>query len=684
MLALGTTPHAQQAPPAFRWSATVIAVDAAVIDKNGAPVTDLTAADFQIIEDGRAHDVQTIYLVSADPAFVRAGAGAGTAGTADAAAASAATTPPVRRELRSRVVVFYFDLAHLSADGYKRSRSAVEGFLKDATGSADLVGVLAGTTMLNNKIDSDKAGLLKAMNGMKGPNLSRFGDMRSFPRILDEAEATAIARGNEETIVRATLRACAEQPEECQGKGGNEVVRKQIEAKGGEIASEALRDAQSTLAAVQTLANGLGRLPGSKNVIVFSDGFFTVELGDRLKDIVTLAARNGVRFSTMDTRGLSRDPRTQNFMAAQPFVTAGDLSSVSSDTSADVLSSLAWDTGGEMFMNRNDLRPSLDRVMQSAGTYYVLGYAPTRTMDGKYHEVTVNVLRPGVTVRARRGYIATAPAAAGAAAASTASGASGVATAPPPPETSLSAGNAADAAPAPTPAAPRFRPNSDKNVAELTRVAPAVGDATAAKALADAGWDAYALGDLVVAREKLSAAVATGQAAPWVSYALGFAQYALGQFDAAAQSWTRVRTAVPQFMPVYFDLADAFISLGRGTDALGILRDAAKRWPTEPEPQNALGTQLVRRGALDEAIDIFTALTTARPADSLGFFNLGRAHQLRYLKLQQNAAAARIPTAASIGDDDRQKAIAAFRKYLTLGGPFEKDAKDAIATLDWK
>ena len=200
----------------------------------------------------------------------------------------------------------------------------------------------------------------------------------------------------------------------------------------------------------------------------------------------------------------------------------------------------------------------------------------------------------------------------------------------------------------------------------------------------DLGWDAYALGDLVVAREKLSAAVATGQAAPWVSYALGFAQYALGQFDAAAQSWTRVRTAVPQFMPVYFDLADAFISLGRGTDALGILRDAAKRWPTEPEPQNALGTQLVRRGALDEAIDIFTALTTARPADSLGFFNLGRAHQLRYLKLQQNAAAARIPTAASIGDDDRQKAIAAFRKYLTLGGPFEKDAKDAIATLDWK
>jgi predicted Zn-dependent protease len=204
------------------------------------------------------------------------------------------------------------------------------------------------------------------------------------------------------------------------------------------------------------------------------------------------------------------------------------------------------------------------------------------------------------------------------------------------------------------------------------------------KALADAGWDAYALGDVAEARNKLSAAVATGKAAPWVSYALGFAEFALTQYEAAAGAWTVVHTAVPEFMPVYFDLADAYISLGHSTDAVAILRDAARRWPTEPEPQNALGTLLVKRGALDEAIDIFTRISTAKPADSLGFFNLGRAYHLRYLRLQQNVASARLPSKSAIGADDRQRAIAAYKHYLTLGGPFEKEARDAIAALDWK
>lgn len=684
LAALAAPQAQQQTPPSFRTSTALVAVEASVVDKDGKPVTDLTAAEFEIVEDGRSHTPQTIYLVSSNPAFVRE-----TAASSATTTNAATQTPTVRRELRSRVLVFFFDLSHLSADGFKRSRSAVESFLKDDTASADLVGVLAGTTMLNNKIDTDKAALLKAMDGMKGPNLARYNEMRTWPKIIDEAEASAIARRDPETISRVTLRGCAEQPEECQGKGGDEPVRQQVEAKGAQITAEAMRDAQMTLAAVQTLANGLGRIPGTKNVIVFSDGFFTGELAGRLKDTVTLAAKNNVRFSTMDARGLGRDPRTQSFMSAQPLTSAGDLSSLTSDSDSDILSSLAIDTGGQMLMNRNDLRPAIDIVANTAGTYYVLGYSPTREMDGKYHTVSVKVRRPGVSVHARQGYIAaptTDPvvAAAPTPVSAPASGAPTAAPATVAPSPVVAGFSSDPAATGPPPAAPRFRPNSDANVATLNRVAPASGDASAAKTLADAGWDAYALGDLAVAREKLSAAVATGQAAPWVSYALGFTHYALGQYDAALAAWDRVRAAVPQFMPVYFDVADAYLSLGRGTDALGVLRDAARRWPEEPEPQNALGTLLVKRGAYDDAIDVLSKITTTKPADALGFFNLGRAYQLRYLKLQQSAASARIPASAGIGDDDRQRAIAAFKRYVAIGGPFEKDAKDAIAALDWK
>lgn len=671
--------------PAFRTATNVVAVEASVYDKNNKPVTDLTAKDFLISEDGQTQAVQTIYIVSSDPNFVRAGQATASSapvamGATDAAAAAIGET--VHRELRARVMVFVFDLAHLSADGFKRSRSAVESFLKDGAVSADLVGVLSGSTMLNNKIDTDKAALLKAMQTMKGPNLSRFNDMRDWPRILDEAEANAIARGDRETTDRVTQRGCFDRPDECSGKGGDEPVRQQVEAKARQVASEGQRDAQLSLAAMQTLANGLGRLPGSKNVIVFSEGFFTGELRERLKDVVTLAARNNVRFSTMDARGLSRDPRTQNFMGGQPFTPPGDLSSVLGDNDADVLSSLAIDTGGEVLMNRNDLRPAIDIVAQQAGTYYVLGYAPTKALDGSYRSISVKVTRPGVTVRARKGYVAIAapafptsavPSAPTSAAPSVPTGVVNSV-----PTSALLSDSTSVVI-----AAPRFRPNSDRNVAALNRVSPGA-EPSEVKTLADQGWDAYALGDVAVAREKLAAAAATGKAAPWVSYALGFASYAVGQYDAAAAAWTSVRATVPEFMPVYFDLADAYISLGRGTDALAILRDAAKRWPVEVEPQNALGTLLVKRGALDEAIDVFTRITTAKPTDSLGFFNLARGYHLRYLRLQQNVANARLPSTTAIGEDDRQRALGAYKHYLALGGPFEKEAKDSIAALDWK
>ena len=42
-----------------------------------------------------------------------------------------------------------------------------------------------------------------------------------------------------------------------------------------------------------------------------------------------------------------------------------------------------------------------------AGTYYVLGYQPTNSiMDGKFRKIAVKAKEPGLTIRARKGYVA--------------------------------------------------------------------------------------------------------------------------------------------------------------------------------------------------------------------------------------------------------------------------------------
>jgi hypothetical protein len=46
----------------------------------------------------------------------------------------------------------------------------------------------------------------------------------------------------------------------------------------------------------------------------------------------------------------------------------------------------------------------MKQIVRDQTAYYLLGYSSAQTTDGKFHEIKVRVKRPGVVVRARRGY----------------------------------------------------------------------------------------------------------------------------------------------------------------------------------------------------------------------------------------------------------------------------------------
>ena len=70
------------------------------------------------------------------------------------------------------------------------------------------------------------------------------------------------------------------------------------------------------------------------------------------------------------------------------------------------LRTLAADTDGLAIVNSNDIAGGLRRVVADLTSYYLLGYYSSARLDGKFHSITVRVKRPGVQVRARRGYLA--------------------------------------------------------------------------------------------------------------------------------------------------------------------------------------------------------------------------------------------------------------------------------------
>jgi len=72
----------------------------------------------------------------------------------------------------------------------------------------------------------------------------------------------------------------------------------------------------------------------------------------------------------------------------------------------ETLRELAAATDG-FFSESNDLKASMKRVADDLSEYYLLGYNSTNAaLDGKFRKITVRVKRPGVQVRARRGYLA--------------------------------------------------------------------------------------------------------------------------------------------------------------------------------------------------------------------------------------------------------------------------------------
>jgi hypothetical protein len=68
---------------------------------------------------------------------------------------------------------------------------------------------------------------------------------------------------------------------------------------------------------------------------------------------------------------------------------------------------MADETDGRAIVNQNDLEPGLKQIARDSSAYYLIGYTTTQNAaDGKFHQIKVNVKRPNLQVRARKGYLA--------------------------------------------------------------------------------------------------------------------------------------------------------------------------------------------------------------------------------------------------------------------------------------
>lgn len=669
----------QQKPPVFQAGVQVVEVDVRVFDKEGRFVTTLTRDDFEILEDGVPQQVMAVSLVGETSTPVP---GAGQAAAPPAAAEQTISQQPASSNRHTWI--FFFDLNHLTpGGGFDRARTAAADFIRDRFREGDLAGVVAGSSLVNNRLTTVREELVAAVSGIKPRTESRNRQMeltREWPRLLNEDEAAQIVDNRKDAIERAVLRACQDDPSACARVSPEPDVRQKAQRLIGDIRRATLE----TLTAVNALASGLSRMAGPKTIVFLSDGFPVNGVDTTLRSVVGQAARAGARVYAIDVRGQNRGRGAG--IIDQEIVDNELGGPPSFDAQADGPNSLAVDTGGMMIRNENNIGRALDTIAADANRYYVVGYQPANTaFDGKYRRIEVRVKREGVRVRARRGYLALEPAKM---LTPRPIKTPEPAPAPPPspqPEPSAmpsampAAGSEPPAAtPGPIEGAVRLRPEAADRVRAVREMSGA-GTSTAGDASA-MGWEAYQRGDLEAAVPLLAEAARREDVRPWVLYALGLAQSGLGRHADAAASWERARAAAPAYLPIYIDLAATYAHLKDFTAALAVLREAEKRWPESVDVLNGIGVIHTHREALDEAIAAFTRATAAAPDDALSHLNLGRAYELRYERGRRFVTSQRRWVAP---EEDHKKAAASYERCVALGGPYAARATAALSRLQW-
>ena len=165
----------------------------------------------------------------------------------------------------------------------------------------------------------------------------------------------------------------------------------------------------------------VGPRPNSTPDNVFDDNSPTEALHasmilDDMQAMYEAATKANVAIYSVDPRGPASVNDDQMQMTGMPAGAPVDVGQVTTALRNELrrqlgtLRTFSEATGGIATVGTNDFAGGFKRIVEDNSAYYVLGYHPAELkQDGKFHEISVKVKRPGVQVRARKGYYATKP-----------------------------------------------------------------------------------------------------------------------------------------------------------------------------------------------------------------------------------------------------------------------------------
>jgi VWFA-related protein len=394
--------------PTFRTGANYVRVDM-YASKDGKPIEDLKQDEVEILEDGKPQTIDSFEHVKVRtliPEELRK------------EPTSVTESRQMAADPRARIFVIFLDTYHTQVEGSGNIRQPLTKFLERVLGADDMVAVMtpemgASDIAFSRKADiiskmlqrewywgrreriaddDEREDLYKSCYGLDSAVAKELKDRRREKLTLDALEDLMIHLAG----VREERKAILTFTE------GWRLYTKNTELAQSNT-NDRVRPGDVLFRPPVAPPSDRGNLSSSLKVQCEADRMALALMDDeqRLRDLTQIANRGNVTFYPVYARGLVAFDSPIGPDYPPDIITDAKILKARQDS----MRFLADETDGTAIINTNNIAGMLQRIADDLSSYYLMGYYATNTKtDGRYRSISVRLKRPGIMVRARKGY----------------------------------------------------------------------------------------------------------------------------------------------------------------------------------------------------------------------------------------------------------------------------------------
>jgi VWFA-related protein len=408
-----------------------VPVRVVVHDSSGHAVENLRKDDFQIKQDGQLQFITHFSMEMAGSTDNQVARGEAIAMPTDSSSPAVSDPAAVRDGksappspgaliLPTRFVALLFDDVHIDVGDLSRTKTAALRFIEASAKPNERLAIYTISGQHQVDFTDDRSAIRASITALMASPVGAY-DPRTEQDCLQISYYQADLmenKGDQQAAAAAASDAMACESE-LPGGGSGQAQQTQADALVRSTVAIVLQggyiNSQYAVRRLQEVVRRVSVLPGQRSIVLVSPGFLTSTFEFDVSEIISKANRANIFINTLDARGLyTVDPigdvtrRPGAHAGGATLALAQQYRQEEQQVQSEVLSDLAYSTGGFYFRNNNDLDAGFRVTAAEPEVSYLLAFVPSNLKnDGKFHSVSVKLTtKEKYTVQARRGFFA--------------------------------------------------------------------------------------------------------------------------------------------------------------------------------------------------------------------------------------------------------------------------------------